>query len=72
MNIRLSLCIPFALLLLTACGQNNGPGGGGLGGDSYVNAVSTIADSAPDDSAPVDVESLTISLPEDSEPQVIS
>lgn len=70
MNIRLSICVAFAVLLLTACGKSNGPGG--VSSDSYVDAVSTIADSAPDDSEPMEVESFNPSLPEDSEPQVIS
>lgn len=76
MNIRLALCLSFALLLLSACGNGNGPGGGGADNDarsdSYVNAVSVIVDNTPEDVEPLDVEAHTPSLPEDSEPQVVS
>lgn len=76
MNNRLALCLPFTLLLLSACGKGNGPGAGGADNDarsdSYVNAVSVIVDSAPEDAESLDMEAHTPSMPEDSEPQVIS
>ena len=73
MNNRLALCLAFTLLLLSACGKGNGPGAGNdARSDSYVNAVSVIVDSAPEDAESLDMEAHTPSMPEDSEPQVIS
>lgn len=73
MNIRLAICTPFILLLLSACNSSNGSGGGGRGGnDDFVTAVEGIAASTAEDTEAVDVESLTPNFPEDSEPKVIS
>lgn len=73
MNIRLMLCMPFILLLLSACNSSNGSGrSAGGGNDNFVNAVAGMAASTTEDTEPVDVESLSPNFPEDSEPQVIS
>lgn len=73
MNIRLALCMPFILLVLSACSSSSGSGGSAGGGnDSFVNAVAGMAGSTAEDTEPVDVESLSPNFPEDSEPQVIS
>lgn len=71
MNSRLAFCMPFILLVLSAC-SSNGSGGSAGGNDNFVNAVAGIAASTPDDTEAVSVESLSPSFPENSEPQVIS
>jgi len=68
MNSRFILSMPVVLLLVTACGQDNAPG---AAGDSYVNAVSRIADSTSENSEPVEVDALNPSMPENRGPQAI-
>lgn len=67
--------IPFlwmVMLWLSACGNNSGnPGAGSGAGDSYVNAVAAIAADTPEDSEPLNVESLTPTYPETGEPQSV-
>ena len=68
MNSRFLVSMPVVLLFVTACGQDNGPG---VAGDSYVNAVSCIADSTSKNSEPVEVAALNPSMPENRGPQAI-
>lgn len=60
------------MLWLSACGNNSeNPSAGGGTGDSYVNAVAAIAASMPEDSEPLNVETLVPTYPETGEPQNI-
>ncbi len=52
------------MLLLAACNGNDNPGGG----DAFLDTVTTLSVSAPEDSTPVAVESLIAGQPEIGEP----
>ncbi len=59
------LWVPIVLLLAACNGNDNDNPGGG---DAFLDTVTTLSVSAPEDSTPVAVESLIAGQPEIGEP----
>lgn len=56
-----------AVLLLSACGDSN-RNGGAASGDPFVNTVRSIANTTPEDTEATNVDALSVTQPEASEP----
>ena len=56
-----------AVLLLSACGDSN-RNSGAASGDAFVNTVRSITNTTPEDTEAANVDALSVTLPEASEP----
>ena len=60
------------LLLLSACNDNNGSTpSNATQSNEMTGVVSRVVVTSPEDASPVDIESMTVSAPEDTEPTML-
>jgi len=64
------------MALFAGCGKHNDGGGSGTATpppttqtDSFISSIKGTIANAPDDTEPIDIDSVTSSAPEDNEPE---